>query len=377
MRPSLFSLLALTTLTAASPFSRLSSLASDLEARAEQLLHIEHSPLLFERGNTCAAGTTSCGFYGQLCCTSSESCITDSNNQAQCVAAVQGANAAVSSSGAWAVYTSTWVETNLVTKTSVYSSWVPAATGTGTCKPNWANNESPCGSICCKSGQYCYSDGVCAPAGANGFTTTGVGPIIRPTTGTGVIVTQTASPTTTMAFQTPAPANNGTAVPSKSHLSGGAIAGIVIGVLLGIALLFLLCLFCCLKKGFEGILALLGIGRKKERRTRHVEETIISSRHRHGGAAVVAEDRRWYGGGGGRASSRVSDRRQKRTGGLGGMAAVTAGLGGLALALGLRRKEKRAKSEVSSTGYTYESYSYTDESASSRSDDRTRRSSRR
>jgi ubiquitin-activating enzyme E1 len=343
----------------ATPFSKLNDLIHrQIEERSNEEFLLQNATL-DARGVTCAAGTFNCGYYGQICCVSgSESCGVNANNEAICVKA---AAAVATGAGSWQTFTSTWVDT--VTKTSVYSSWVPAtATVTGvvgaTCQPNWANNEVGCGPICCSSGQYCFDPnrGVCTTA-ANGFTTTATGfsAPLRPTTSGGAVTTQTISPTTTIPFQTPVStgAQTGTLIPTKgSHLSGGAIAGIVIGVLLGVALLIFICFICCLKAGIDGILALFGLGNKKRRRT-VVEEEYIETHRRHGSAS--GSDRRWYGSGGTR-PSRPPPR--KTGGGFGGLLGGTAALGGLALALGLKRKHDRKEEEKSDISSSYGSYSY-------------------
>jgi hypothetical protein len=355
-------LLASSQPASASPFSKIADIIQrQVEERSEEL-QLQNATLQ-ARGGTCAAGTFACGYYGQICCvTGSESCGTNANNEAICKAGASAA--AASGSGSWQTFTSTWVDT--VTRTSVYSTWVPAtatvAVVGATCSPNWANNESGCGAICCSSGQYCFDPAraICTTA-ANGFTTTGTGFIapLRPTTSGGIVTTATVSPTTTIPFQTPVStgAQNGTVVPTGgSHLSGGAIAGIVIGVIAGIALLIFICMICCLKAGIEGILALFGIGGKKRKR-RVVEEEYIETHRRHGSAAA-GSDRRWYGSGGSRPSRPPPP--PKSGGGFGGLLGGTAALGGLALALGLKRKHdrKEEKSDYSSSyGSSYYDYS--------------------
>jgi hypothetical protein len=363
--PTLLSVVAIlltsSQFTSASPFSKLNDLIQrQLEERSNEDILLQNATL-DARTTTCAAGTFNCGYYGQICCVSgSESCGTNANNEAICVAGSSGSTA--TGAGTWSTYTSTWVDT--VTKTSVYSTWVPAtattAASAATCTPNWANNESGCGAICCSSGQYCFdpSRAICTTA-ANGVTTTATGysAPLRPTS-SGVVTTQTISPTTTIPFQTPVAtgSQNSTLInDGKSHLSGGAIAGIVIGVLVGIALLVFICFCCCLKAGIDGILALFGLGGNRRRRSRIVEEEYIESRRRHG-SGVAGSDRRWYGSAGSRPSRPPPP--PKKSGAFGGLLGPTAALGGLALALGLKRKHDRREEEKSDISSSYDSYSY-------------------
>ena len=366
----------------AGPLSRLSEL---VQGEFEKLSHdndalsLQNSTSLeLKKRQGCSSGSFACGYYGQVCCvTGSQTCGTNAQDQAICVDVAGGGGgtaataAAGGGSGNWQLYTSIWTTTGAITMTSIYSSFIPAvATGTsnsGDCVPNWANNESPCGKKCCSSGNYCFNwdAGVCKPAGNGGFTTTAViagQPPSRPTTINGVLTTMTMTPTTTVPYGTPiATGQNGTLVEANGGggggLSGGAIAGIVIGVIAGIILLILICLCCCLKAGFDGILALLGIGKKKNKR-HVVEETYIDEHRRYGSAA--GSGRRWYGSAAGARPGRPPPPPKEKKGGLGGLGAVGLGLGGLAVALGLKRRHDRKhdeKSDVSSSYYdSYYSY---------------------
>ncbi|KAF2010117.1 hypothetical protein BU24DRAFT_496899 [Aaosphaeria arxii CBS 175.79] len=320
------------------------------------------------------AGTL-CGFYNQLCCAAGETCYTNANNEAVC------GKGQANPGGSWSYWTSTWVESETVTKTQVFSSYVGAATpqATAACS-DWQN---PCGSLCCDSGYYCLKAGQCALVGGGSSggiigTLTPSAPL-RPTSSTLIIVTATGSPTATKPFSTPIPTGvNGTLVeqgPGDSGgLSGGAIAGIVIGVLLGLLLLLLICFYCCAKSLFDTILACFGCGKK--RKHTHEETYIEEHHHSHGGAAAGG-GRTWFG----TRPSRPD--RPSGSGGFGNALGIGAGLAGLALALGLKRKHDARHDRPEMSSYTGSSAYYSDytSSSSASSDDRrsrpTRHSSRR
>ena len=320
------------------------------------------------------AGTT-CGWSGQLCCTSGQTCTTNAQDQAECVGSSdQQANA---QNGQWQYYTTTYVETDLNTITSTYSSFFAAAS-TAAVAPAQIScdaslNESPCGTICCAVGQYCAAAGYCAASNAQGESSSAyVQPVgttatntafIRPTSNAATTITTTGSATTTVPFQTPtnAAATTTPAAPTASNngLGGGAIAGIVIGVLAAIILLILFCACFCAKGLLDGLLAFLGLRNNRRRRE---ETTIIESHHSHHGAGGGGgTNRRWFGVG----PARV-DRPKKKDSGIGGFTAVAAALTGLAVLLGLkrrrderRRREKSDRSSEYSYSDTYDSYSYT------------------
>ena len=308
-------------------------------------LHGLHNASQIEKRD-CANGGTPCGWYGALCCTSSEQCYTDANNQAQCGAGSANAPAG----GGWVTYTTTWVETvGLETRTSVYSSFNDAPV-TATCK----NSQVVCGSVCCDSGFYCKTNGQCAmiAGGSSGGILPTASAPLRPTSSTLVVITYTGTPTGTAPFQTPIPTGAaGGLVESGADnggLSGGAIAGIVIGVLLGLLLLFLLCLFCCARALFDTLLGILGIGGK--RKHTH-EESYVEEHHHHGGGGGAAG---WYGN----RPSRPARIESEKKSGFGKGLGMAAALGGLALALGLKRKhDKDEKSTtVSGSSYYYSDY---------------------
>lgn len=318
-----------------------------------------------------------CGWSGQLCCGAGQTCFTDIAGQAQCgTSGSGGSQQQQNNNGAqWQLYTTTFVETDLVTRTSVYSSYLGAAQPTVVVAPtvqqlpvvttvpcSSALNEHPCGGICCAAGQYCQFQGQCAAIAGGGAADSSASyfnsiqntgsAFLRPTSNGVRTVTSTGIPTTTVAFTAPTSrgsTQNMAATATNNGLSGGAIAGIVIGVLLGIALLLLLCGLYCFRTLFDGILAIFGLGPKRRRvETTEYIETHHSS---HGGAA--AGGRTWWG-----RPARV-DRppAPRRSGGLGGFGTVAAGLGTLALILGLkRRKDRREKSSSGSFSYTDDYY---------------------
>ena len=261
--------------------------------------------------------------------------------------------------------TTTITRTDLVTFVSTYSvplAAAPTPTSNGmVCNVNL--NQFLCGSTCCVYGQQFCQSGQCAPIGgstggaivpAPTFSSVSNSAFIRPTSNTIQTVTQTASASTTMPFQSPVATDGGNLAPvpvtSGGGLSGGAIAGIVIGVLLGLLLLFLICACLCCKSILDGILALFGIGGKKKR----TEETYIETHHsHHSGHGAAPPPRRWFGMRPGRA-----EKPPKKSSGVGGLLGVGGALAALAIVLGLKRRsdKKSEKSEYTGSSYSYSDY---------------------
>ncbi|EKD15947.1 hypothetical protein MBM_05958 [Drepanopeziza brunnea f. sp. 'multigermtubi' MB_m1] len=312
-----------------------------------------------------------CGTDNQYCCTAGQACYTNAGI-AGCTATP---HAPVQGAGGFVVYTTTWTETDLVTKTSTISygwadptppAWVPPAVITpAICTPSLG--QSSCGAICCASDQRCAPQGnTCTPYSSTytGTPTLYSAPT-RPTSGD-LTAILTASVTATVPF-IPAATASGSAFPIASNsddgLSAGAIVGIVIGVIAGIILLLLLCFCCCVKAGLDGVLAIFGLGGKRKRRsTDRITVEEYGRRHSSGTAARRDTHSSWFGAG--RRPAKVTEKRKKDSG-LGGMGMVGAGLLGLAAVLGLKRKNDRRESRSSRTDYssTYYTDSYTGTSA--------------
>lgn len=288
--------------------------------------------------------TNPCGADNQYCCEAGQSCTTQ-NNVASCV----WGQVAID------VYTTTWTETHVYTKTisntyELYTTEIAVAQ----CVPPDGTGQTACGSVCCGSWQTCAWEGQCldrsSGLGGTPITTTVSGGIIvttqysapyRPTS----ISTSTATTTTSTGGTIV-----GVGAGDDDGLSGGAIAGIVIGVIAGVILLLLLCACCLVKNAASGF---MGLFRRKEHN--HSREKI-----------VVTEDRYVrHGVGGRRQASVYSDRpsaaaARKKEGGK-GLLGMAAGLGTLALLLGLKKHEKDGRPARSTSSYssTYYTDSYT------------------
>lgn len=326
-----------------------------------------------------------CGSDNQFCCTQGQGCFTTySNAEPVAFCSATAGAVVVATSGAYEVYTTTYTETDLVLRTSTYSSWYQAATTTYVAPVTSAVvvapaicttslGESSCGTICCASDQRCYVANSCTAYESSYFSTATLAAStysapLRPTSGGVSTTTSVVSATTTAPFIAPATASGSTlpitSTSTSNSLSPGAIAGIVIGVIIGIILLLLFCFCCILKAGFDGLLAIFGLGKKKRRSTERVE--ITEERYsRHGSGTASRRDTHtgWFGGS---RPTRVTETRKKKSSGFGGLGMVGAGLLGLAAILGLkrrsdRRSEKPARSDISSISYTD---SYTGTSAS-------------
>lgn len=345
-------------------------------------LHLDTSNAHALEERTCA---NPCGAQSQYCCSASETCVTSGWPPiASCVAGSGGAaaapqqfaNANSASNGQYQLVTTTWTETDLVLHTSTYSIQLATQTTQQTTVATAlsCNNqlgEKPCGSICCASGQQCQYQGQCVAAGGvtgdvssfyySSVTAAASGTaFVRPTSNTVQTVTSTGSATATVPFQSASATQGGTtagmsATTSNNGLTGGQIAGIVIGVIAGILLLLAICAFCCFKGLLDSILAFFGSGRRRRVR----EETYIEERHshRHSGGGGGG----WFGTSG---PARIERPPKKESGGgLGGVTAVAAGLGTLAVLLGLKRRRDRRDKESYGTG---SSYSYSDATSPSK-----------
>lgn len=296
----------------------------------------------------------SCGYYGQLCCQSGETCYTDASGQAQC-----GAGTAVTQAagGSWEYYTTTYVQTDLKTVTQTYSSYCETTTTTASSSCSYAQGQTPCGNMCCNSGQYCQQAGMCvAVPGSSGYyssslytvtvtDTASAGAPLRPTTNTVVTLTSTGVVSTTVPYQTPVGTGGAVLTGTQAEstgggLSGGAIAGIVIGVIAGIILLLLICACCCFKGLLDGLLAIFGLGPRRRRRREEVE--VYEERHHHG-----AGGRTWYGA---QKPSGSRYEEKKKKSGIGGFGKAAIFLGGLAAVLGLKRKKDERDDK---SGYSY------------------------
>ncbi|MCJ1318698.1 hypothetical protein MMC15_004028 [Xylographa vitiligo] len=340
-----------------------------------------------------------CGYYNQVTCGCGQACTTIAG-EASCVAAAAATTVATqvgSGNGQWQWFTSTYVETDLVTVVTTFSSFVVAPT-TAYVAPvqtqvvvttveapapvqtvlTCATNQA-CGNICCASNQFCaYANQCSALEGAstanNAVSTLFVAStvvestasaFIRPTSNSILTVTSTGTATTTIPFQTPIGTDGSsltgiTATQQNAGLSGGAIAGIVIGVLVLIFILFLICA-CCLAKGLiDTILGCFGLGPRSRRRV--TDTTVIEERHSRHSGRVQGGGRTWYG-------TRINGQNaNKNNSGWGGALGVGAALAALAVVLGIRRRNERKEDKTEYTGSSY-SYSYdTSESKSGSSE---------
>lgn len=313
-----------------------------------------------------------CGYNDMYCCSAGETCYTNTLNIAECLT--------TAASGGWQYFTTLTTETDYVVKTITYSTFTGAAATTTAPNPEttvacqWALGQITCGAICCKSSQYCAQAGQCLDSSTTAGTTSYSAPVL----GTSGASTVTKTATTTRPFETPVGTSGssiGVTSASTSHsLSGGAIAGIVIGVLLGIGLLILICFCCILRSGFDTLIAMFGVGRKRKPRR---EEVITTEERYSRRSGSRAEHGGWFGTAGRpRRTAVVTEK--KKSSGLGGLGIVGAALLSLATFLGLKRRNDRIieeervarveRSDISSDYYS--DYYYTTTESSESSDDR-------
>ncbi|KAJ5892527.1 hypothetical protein N7504_009218 [Penicillium tannophilum] len=313
-----------------------------------------------------------CGSDNWLCCGSSETCYTNSADQAACSTAGSG----------WDYYTTTYVVTEVDRSTvvSVWSSQVTAtttaATATATCDAGLA--ETTCGSNCCSADEECV-DGECVVESSSAAVTGDATPAARGTSSGWSTATATAAATTTEGFIAPVSTDGSDLIGAKatsngSGLSGGAIAGIVIGTIAGVILLFLLCACFCFKEALYGLLAALGMGKRRRK-----QETIIDERyshHSHGSRPRPQGGRTWFGAKPAAATSEVSEKKSSWS----GWGTVAVILGALALCLGLKRHRDREHDDDRTessypSSYYYSYYTRSSDSSGGRTRD-TRRSRR-
>ena len=141
---------------------------SDASSNHDSLKQLLESRYHYLSTRSCA---NPCGWSGQICCGLGQTCTTNSAGQAACAGSSSGSGTteeADANNGQWEYYTTTYVETDLETYTSTYSSFfgsetsaaAPAAISGISC--NSGLGESPCGTLCCATGQYCAYAGQCA-----------------------------------------------------------------------------------------------------------------------------------------------------------------------------------------------------------------------
>lgn len=281
--------------------------------------------------------TSYCGADNQFCCEGNEICTTI-GAQATCMVGQVGVD----------VYTTTWTETRVYTKTisSTYQVVTTEAV-VEQCVPNAGSGQTACGNVCCGSWQTCAWEGQCLDR------STGIGGATV-TTIDGVLTTQYSAPyrpTSEATSTTTTVEATGTAigvVDDDNGLSGGEIAGIVIGVIAGVILLLLLCACCLVKGAWSTIMGMFG---RKDHRHLDREKVVIEEERyvRHGSGSRRTGHDSWYGD----RPSGAAARKKESGKGLMGMAA---GLGTLAMLLGLKRGDKskpaRSRSSYSSSYFT-------------------------
>ncbi|KAJ5352222.1 hypothetical protein N7452_001196 [Penicillium brevicompactum] len=292
-----------------------------------------------------------CGYNDWLCCSSGQTCSTNSANEAVC-------SDSGGSSGEYQYFTTiyTLTETDLSTITSVWSSQLAAATSTGTCRADIG--ETKCGTRCCEAAQECQ-DGECvAESSSVAITATGTDaaatPGVRGTSNGASTVTATSAPTTTEGFTAPVGTDGADLIGAKASdnsggLSGGAIAGIVIGSIAGAFLLLMICASHSMDSLQLSVLA--NVADETRPMWRSATLTTLT-------AALLppAGRRTWFGA---RPAAEGSDVSEKKSSSWGKLAIL---FGALAICLGLKRHhdkehdDSKTESSYPSSYYYYSDY---------------------
>ena len=304
-----------------------------------------------------------CGYQGWMCCNENQHCSYLSDGEPTCVNGE--ASSSSSSSSSWEYHTTTVVETDVATSTSIWSSLVTPTEAA--CRADIG--ETQCGGRCCEAAFECV-DNQCVQGSSSAAI-----PTAAPTSGPISSATASATPSSSTGAGgggSTEPNGEGgssdggvttSAKGSTNHLSGGAIAGIVVGIVAGLFLLGF-CLFCV-------------AGRRRGRRRTRTETVIVEKRRGNRRYSGGSGGRRYSGGGAGeyygsgtgpwrrtwfgtRPSTVVDERRRSGSRRHGhGWAWIGVFFAAIAVCLGLRRRDRRNRRDDQSTSsYTYDSNDY-------------------